>query len=171
MVISEIYNYENGYVGLMINILGLPESINVEGVKLIPKSEFHITLINAAATAQFINTENAESIEAEILEEFKRFITENPIDQYRLFKKFRFVSRDDRKSIIAMAEVPNLQEFFNSLRSSYDKTIPYQPTHATIYVLPNKGGIGLLSDRELERDSKEVEVSELENLKFDRFHN
>ncbi len=170
MIISEVYNYKNGYVFLMINIYGIPESINIDGLKLILKSEFHITLINVEATSKFINIENAKSIETEILEEFKKFIIEKPLDQYSLFKKFRFVSRDNRKTIIAMANVSNLIDFFDLIGNKYNKTIPYQPTHATLYGLLGKRSIGLLSNQELKRDSKKIVISELEDLKFNRHH-
>lgn len=152
----------------MIKIAGLPESITVDGDKLVPKTEFHITLINAGATAEFIKPSRADTIENEILNEFKEYIIKHRLDQYKLFNKFRLVTRDVRKSVIAMAHVPNLKEFFDILRKKYNKEIPYQPTHATIYVLPSKGGIGLLSDQQLEEDSKPVKIPELENLTFDQ---
>jgi hypothetical protein len=168
MTIPDTYNYEEGYIGLLIDIVGLPKSIVVKGNKLVPKTEFHITLINAGAIAQSIDVNNANAIEKEIIDEFNKFIIKQPLDHYQLFKKFRFVTRDVRKSVITIASVPNLKEFFNILRKKYDKEIPYQPTHATIYVLPSKGGIGLLSDQQLEEDSVPVEIPELDNVKFDR---
>ena len=168
MIIADVYNYEEGYIGLNISIAGLPESIVFKGNEFVLKSDFHITLINAVATARSIDINNAESIEKEIVYEFKNFINKQSLDRYQLFKKFRFVTRDERKSVIAMANVPNLKEFFDVLRQKYNTAIPYQPTHATIYVLPSKGGIGLLSDEQLEQDSVPVEVPELDNLKFDK---
>jgi len=127
MTISDIYNYEDGYIGLNINIDGLPESIVVKGYELVPKSDFHITLINAGATARSIDAENAESIEKEILYEFKNFIYKQPLDSYQLFKKFRFVTRNERKSIIAVANVPKLKEFFDVLCKKYINPGSYRP--------------------------------------------
>ena len=168
MIISDIYYYEEGYIGLNIDIVGLPESIVIKGYEFVPKSDFHITLINARATARTIDINNADNIEKEIVNEFKNFIIKQPLDSYQLFKKFRFVTRDERKSVIAMASVPNLKEFFDILRKKYSAEIPYQPTHATLYVLPSMGGIGLLSEQQMAEGSEHVQVPELDNLKFDK---
>jgi hypothetical protein len=67
-----------------------------------------------------------------------------------------------------MAEVPNLDKFFEKLRDKFHKDIPLQPTHLTLYVNRPERGIGLLSDDELKRDTEPIEIVELENIKFDK---
>jgi hypothetical protein len=161
------YQYLDGYIGLQVKINGeLPESLEVYGNKLILKSKFHINLINARATATFIDPNNSETVEADIVSEFKGFITEYSLEHYRIIKQFRFVQRDVRRTIIIMAEVPNLDKFFEKLREKFHKDIPLQPAHLTLYVNRPERGIGLLSDDELTRDTEPIEIPELENIEF-----
>lgn len=165
--LSDAHAYDAGYITLDIPIPdGLPESVDVNGQKLLLKSEFHISLINAKAIAELIDETNKDRIEAEIVEEFKEFIKEYPLDQYKLLNQFRFVQRDIRKTLIILAEVPNLNKFFERIRSKYKKKIPDQPTHITIYTLQPEKGIGILSEDSLNSESESVEVPELEKSAF-----
>ena len=137
-------------------MVGLPGTITLEGSVLSLKTEFHITLIDVKSIASLIDENNVAKTEDEIVEEFKDFIKQLPLEEHTILHSFRFVSRDTRKTIIAMAEVPHLSEFFDRLRQKYGKNLPSQPTHVTIYTLPPGGGIGILSQEELTRDSKLV---------------
>ena len=148
--------------------IGLPVSISLQKEKLLLKSEFHITLINAEEIAKLIDQDNASKIEAEIVTEFEDFIRENPLEDYKILPIFRFVQRKERKTIVALAKVPNLVNFFERLKKKYQTNIPLQPTHVTMYTLQPEVGIGILSNEELERDSKLIEIKELKNLLFDK---
>ena len=154
MKISIKHNYEFGYIILLVpSPIGLPVSISLQKEKLLLKSEFHITLINAEEIAKLIDQDNASKIEAEIVTEFEDFIR---------------VQRKERKTIVALAKVPNLVNFFERLKKKYQTNIPLQPTHVTMYTLQPEVGIGILSNEELERDSKLIEIKELKNLLFDK---
>ncbi len=166
------YQYLDGYIGLQVKINGeLPESLEVQGNRLILKSKFHINLINARATATFIDPNNQETVEAEIVSEFKDFILKYPLEQYQINEKFRYVQRDVRKTIVVMAEISNLDKFFERLRNKFHKDIPLQPAHLTLYVNRPERGIGLLSDEELRRDTEPIEIPELEKIKFGKLSN
>jgi len=163
------YQYLDGNIALQVKLSGkLPDSLEVHGNKLILKSKFHITLIDARVTAISIDPNNSEDVEAEIVSEFKDFISEYSLEHYRIIQKFRYVQRDVRRTIIIMAEVPNLDRFFEKLRQRFDKDIPLQPAHLTLYVNRPQRGIGLLSDEELKRDTEPIEIPVLENIRFDK---
>jgi len=165
--LNDVHNYENGYIGLVVPIpIGLPRIIRLEGYELVLKSEFHISLINAGKIAQLIDKNQQSKTESQIVEKFKDFVNKNHLKDYVFDNRFRLVQRDIRKSVIGMTRVPHLDEFFDGLRQHYGKDIPNQPTHITMYTLQPEKGIGILSKEELERDSKSVEIPELENFQF-----
>lgn len=165
MKLSDYHIYDNGYIGLVIPVTtGLPDSLFVQGEELTLKTEFHITLINAGAIATLIDKDNSEKIKAEIVTEFKDFVKNQPLEDYKILHIFRLVQRDVRKTVIAQAVVPHLVEFFDRLRRKYKVAIPDQPTHVTMYALRPERGIGILSEEELDRDSQSIEPAELANL-------
>ncbi len=165
-LLSDHHKYWYGYIAYAdIQLLGLPASINIKGEKLLKKNEFHISIINANGIAELINPKAVTKIEQEIIGEFKNFISENKLDKFRLLKKFRFVQKDIKKSVIVMCELSGAAEFFARLTEKYKKTIPLQPCHITLYTLQPEVGIGILSDEELNEISVPVNIPELENIK------
>jgi hypothetical protein len=168
MQLPDIYNYADGHTILVIQVVPgtLPDSIHIEGLTLKLKSEFHITLVSSGRIAQLLDPGRAVELEAEIAQAFQSFIQKQPLENYEVFHSFRFVQRGDRKTIIAMASVDHLEDFFTELREKYQKDIPSQPTHTTLYTLQPDQAIGLLSDNELATDSKPIEVAGLERLQF-----
>jgi hypothetical protein len=55
-------------------------------------------------------------------------------------------------------------EFHISLGQKFQKELPAQVAHITLYTLQPNAGIGILSVEELQRDSEIVEVPELQRL-------
>ncbi|HEY4964298.1 MAG TPA: hypothetical protein VIH90_06405 [Candidatus Saccharimonadales bacterium] len=156
------YIYDKGYIVLNISLTNeLPKSITIKGHHLSLKSEFHISLINAGKIAQIIDQSQADEIEKQIVEQFNNYSESNSLDDYKLLKKYRFVERDVRKTVIEMVEVANLYSFFDQVKQTYGVDIPYQPTHVTLYTLQPEKGIGILSEQELSSESKPVDIKEL----------
>jgi hypothetical protein len=154
--ISPHHNYGFGSVSLAnLQLDGLPEKIELEGNVLLRKSEFHITLVSAKKLAPIIDATKAKAIEKEIVQEFLQYIQREPLTRYSLLNTYRFVQRGERKTLVRMVEVPHLVDFFHRLEERYHTTLPLQPTHITLYTLPpDVIGIGLLSEEELNRDSR-----------------
>jgi hypothetical protein len=161
------YGYYDGYIHLAgVRFKGLPEVININDFRLRLKSELHISLICVKRIVPMINEERTDELQAEILEAFQSFITKTPLDTFKPSKVFRLVERDERKTVVMMVEVPHLKEFFEMLSSKYDKRLPVQPTHITLYTLQHEAGIGILTTEELERDSVQVEVEGLSDKRL-----
>ncbi len=156
------YEYERGYIILRVNrFRGLPDKIIIEGTQLLIKSEFHISLVCTKRIAELIDPSQKERIENEIVNLFRSFIEHRNIATFKSTKQLRLVERDERRTLIMMVKLPGLNEFFESLSRQYHQEVPLQPTHITMYTRQPEVGIGILSNEELEHDSKPIEIGDL----------
>jgi hypothetical protein len=159
-MISARHNHNNGYIALVNIELGdLPQKLSVGEHELVLKSEFHISLVCTKKIAVLIDPTRVDEIRAEIVESFKQFIQTTPLTDYEITNEFRLVKRDERVTLVVLVAVPGIEDFFAKLEEKYDKKIPVQVTHITLYTLQPEVGIGILSLEELERDSEPVNVS------------
>jgi hypothetical protein len=159
-MISPRHNHNNGYIGLVnIELDNLPQKISVGEYELVLKSEFHISLVCTKKIAVLIDPTRVDEIRAEIVESFKQFIQTTPLTNYEITNEFRLIKRDERVTLVVLVVVPGIEDFFAELEEKYDKKIPVQVTHITLYTLQPEVGIGILSLEELERDSEPVNVS------------
>lgn len=167
-VLSDHYKYWEYGIGYTdIQLLGLPESIIVDHNRLIRKKEFHITTINIQKISELIDKDNSKRVMSEIVEEFKKFLQKHKLDRFHLTNNFRFVQRNEEMTVIVMCDLIGVPKFFDLLRKKYNKTIPTQPFHITLYTLNSRYGIGILSDEILHQISRPIELPELRNLKTD----
>ncbi len=75
-----------------------------------------------------------------VIEDFCAFTQHTPVELARYRDEFRFVEENERKSVVVMCEISNLDKFFTFLNKKYELNIEYPPTHVTMYTLqPNKG--------------------------------
>jgi hypothetical protein len=157
--------YENGfgYIRLENLTLGnLPKKLKIDGDELVIKPEFHISLVWAGKLSEMIDKHSQEKIKNEIINKFNKFTDENSLQKYKLTNELRLVKRGSQKTIIIMANVPNLERFFKKLSHEYGVELPLQPTHVTLYTLPaDKVGIGILSTEELQRISSIIEIPDI----------
>lgn len=159
--------YGDGYIQLInLNLEKLPKTLKVEeNNMMIVKFEFHISLVWVGKLSKMVYPKNKDKIKKEMIAEFEKFTEEYSLENYKLTKELRLVKKGDRKTIIVMAKVPNLDIFFDKLSQKYDIKLPLQPTHITLYTLPtDKIGIGILSDEELQKYSKPINIPELQTL-------
>lgn len=158
-MISAHHNHNNGYIALVNLELGnLPQKLSVGEYELVIKSEFHISLVCTKKLALLIDPSRVDEIRAEIVESFQQFIHANPLTHYEITNDFRLVKRDDRVTLVVLVTVPGIESFFSELEKKYNKKLPVQVTHITLYTLRPEEGIGILSSEELERDSVPVAV-------------
>lgn len=160
--------FENGYGYIRLEDLQLnklPDRIKVDGDELVIKQEFHISLVWAGRLSEIVDKKDKEKIQKEMIEEFDNFTKKHSLKDYKLTKELRLVKREKRKSVIAMAEVPNISLFFERLSQKYGVDLPVQPTHITLYTLPtDKIGIGILSYGELDMYSELIDLPDLQSL-------
>ncbi|HVV66584.1 MAG TPA: hypothetical protein VHB72_00740 [Candidatus Saccharimonadales bacterium] len=141
----------------------LPDKIIFEGQELFVKDEFHITLVGAARLAKIISPDDQGSALDQIIQEFEEFVGVTPLKEYKISNNFRFVEKDERKTIIVMAEVPRIDELFNRLEQKFSLKLPHQQTHVTLYRYPQDIiGIAIPSAEDLQKFSRTIEVQELQ---------
>lgn len=162
--------YENGFGYIRFENLklgGLPDSLTIEGCRLVVKSEFHISLVWVGRLAEMIDRQNKDKIKADMIEEFEKFTKKYSLENYKLTKKLRLVRRGDQKTVIIITKVPNLDIYFEKMSQKYGVQLPLQPTHITLYTLPtDKIGIGILSEEELNKLSAPIRIPKLQSLVF-----
>jgi hypothetical protein len=160
--------FENGYGYIRLEDLKLgelPKSITVDGSELVIKPEFHISLVWVGSLKEMVNEPDKEKVKKEMIEEFEDFTKQNTMTDFVLTKELRLVRKEDRKSVIAMAEVPGIDAFFERLSRKYDVNLPVQPTHITLYTLPtDKIGIGILSYGELDAYTETIDLPNLQSI-------
>jgi hypothetical protein len=163
-MLSPSHVLAGGYITLSVALKGLPQTVNCRGTKMVRKEEFHITIISTSRVAGLIDADNSEKIQAEIIKDFRKIADKDKMKQFKLLNQFRFVTRDTRKTIVAVCEFPGGDEFFASLESKFGMSIPRQPFHITIYSLEPSVGISLSSPAEI-NETTEISMPELKNLK------
>jgi 16S rRNA (adenine1518-N6/adenine1519-N6)-dimethyltransferase len=152
---SSNITYDKGYIALWCGNYDLPDTIEIEGDTLTKKDHFHVSLL---CVKNILETHPGK--EEEIIQHFCDFTQEHEIKFSGFTKEFRLATREERKSIIAMCKVSNLEAFAQHLSEKIGMEVAIQPTHVTIYTLQHNMGIGLNSPEELEEKSKLVDVPE-----------
>ena len=166
-MITKHHNYDTGYISLVNLELGdLPKTIKFKGNNLLLKNEFHISIMAIKNLAPMLNSNNLELASEQLKQDFINFAASHDLINFRPTGHFRIVTRDDRISIIAMVQLRNIDKLYSYLRAKYDVDFPTQPTHITMYTLQPEAGIGILSEEELERDSINADIPELNGLRI-----
>lgn len=162
--------YENGFEYIRLENLklgNLPKKLKVADDELVLKPEFHISLVWVGRLSEMVDAQNKEKIQDEMIKAFDQFTEEYLLRNYEFTEELRLVKKGNQKTIIAMAEVPNLDIFFEGLRQKYEVEFPLQPTHITLYTLPtDKIGIGILSHNELEKYSEPIDIPGIKKLLY-----
>ncbi len=151
---KEKYAYGQGYLAMPISIEGLPPTISVNGEDLYAKSDFHVSLLCVKKLVR----KHGPELEEKLLTLFCSFTTEYDISLIQYTNTFRFAETNDRKTIVALCEVSNLEKFFELARVELKIFIHSQPTHVTLYTLQPELGIGLNSEQEMREKTRAIEV-------------
>lgn len=152
---SSNITYDKGYIALWCKDYVIPDTLDVEGDSLLKKDYFHVSLLCVKNILEF-----KPDIEDDIIQYFCEFIQGHEVTFKGFTKEFRLATSEERKSVVAMCKVSNLDAFAEYLTEKIGILIVPQPTHVTIYTLQHNMGIGLNSPEELEEKSKPVEVPE-----------
>jgi hypothetical protein len=158
--------YKNSSILLSdVAVPKFPEEIVFEGHKLFVKDEFHITLVSGKYLAKFVNPNDEEITLDQILQEFDKFTKTTKLEEYKISNDLRFVQIDKEKAIIVMADVTNLDRFFDHLSQKFSLELPRQQAHITLYRYPKDFiGIPIPSAEILQTTSRTVEVPELQKM-------
>lgn len=142
------HTYSKGYLALPLQITGLPKGVEINGNLLQLKSSFHVSLL----CVKNLIKKYGEEIENQILDIFCKFTNEHDVSFIGYKDEFRFVVResDNKKTLVVMVNISNIEEFFQVLRDELDIEVDTQPTHITLYTLNLDEGIGINGQKDLE---------------------
>lgn len=138
---------------LPVSLENFPESVKIEGLTLYRRTSFHVTLVaigeiirkHKVLVPNFIDT---------IVADFCEFVKEYDVDFLRLTNEFRFTTHNERRSVVAMCEVSNLNKFFDLTNQKYGLNLEYPPTHVTLYTLQPDVGIFLTDSDDIKNLTK-----------------
>lgn len=133
---------------LSVAVSGLPEKLEIEGHTLLLKTEFHVTLIAIGRIIERHKVTTPDFV-SKVVEDFCAFVKENPVELVRYRDEYKFVSREERKTVVVMCDVSNLDKFFDLINKKYNITLEYPPTHVTLYTLQPNLGIFLLNSNDI----------------------
>lgn len=150
------YTLGSDSIGMPVDLSGLLSEISVEGQTLYLKSSFHVTLVairkiiekHAVADPQF-----AERVVADFCE----FVRENEMNLLRFREEFKFASKGEKRSVVVMCDISNLNDFFDQMNAKYKLHVEYPPTHVTLYTLQPDKGIFLTDQSDIEVLTKRIE--------------
>jgi len=149
------YTFRDGTITLPVSLDNLPKQIEVEGYKLALKSNFHVSLvcIGKIVEKQGISIPDFENL---VIKDFCDFIKNNDVSLVRYKDEFRFVAQDEKKSIVVMVEVSNMDKFFDILNRRHGLNAEVQPTHITLYTLQPDMGIFITDSKDLEQFTRTI---------------
>ena len=159
---GEKYDFYEGTrtITLPVSVENLPNSIEAEGQTLVLKSSFHVSLVCLGKIMEK-QTIAILDFEKKIVADFCEFVQSVDISLVRHRNEFKFVEEKDRKSVIVMCDVSNLESFFKHINQKYALQLEIPPTHVTLYTLQSDVGIFVTDSRDVKLLTKPVVVPEL----------
>jgi hypothetical protein len=145
------YRFGSRTIGLPVAVSDLPKEI--EGYKLLAKTEFHVSLVYVGRIADRYGITDS-NFERKVIDDFCAYTAENKVEFARFTGEFRFVDKEDRKTVVAMCEILNLTRFIELLNTKYSLTLEYPPTHVTLYTLQLNVGVFLIDSEDLQKSTK-----------------
>lgn len=133
----------------------LPAEISAEGYKLTPRNEFHVSLVCIGKIIEKHNVSIPDFI-SKITNNFCDFVQTNPIDFLRYRDEFKFAALDEKRSVVVMCDVSNLDKFFTLINKKYGLNLEYPPTHVTLYTLQQKRGVFLTDSEDIKKLTKQI---------------
>lgn len=151
----EIGGPKGDVIGLPVSFTGLPLTIETEGLTLSLKNAFHVSLVCIGKIAEKNNLSDPDIVSKVILD-FCEFTKHTPIELKEYSGEFRFVAENERRTLVAMCDILNLDTFFDFINKKYNLKAEYPPTHVTLYTLQPNAGIFLTNSDDIEKLTKLV---------------
>jgi hypothetical protein len=156
------FNEENGF--LVVNIdrqtYGYTaRPVLLEGQRLEPKDELHITVLSREAADAAAGHLQAHPDDRQIQD-----LVDRTDWSYRRLGKGHHAREGEADTIIEMVDMPGLEGFFARLSEIVGRDLPVPPVHVTLYMRGTEKGIGLPT-REVFAELVQGEV-DLERLEW-----
>lgn len=154
-------------IGIPVSISRLQEKIEAEGCSLSIRTVFHATLVAIGKIIEKNQVKIPDFLD-KIVADFCEFIKENNVEIVRFRDELKFASQNERRSVIIMCDVSNLDKFFDLINEKYDLQLEYPPTHVTLYTLQPDKGIFLTDSKDIETMTKSIKNPGIK-LKWEKF--
>lgn len=150
------YIFGSKSIGLPILLSNIPETIEVEGQILFMKTTFHVTLVAIEKIIEKYGVTVPGFLE-EVTGDFCEFVREHEVRFTGFREEWRFAFQGEKRSLVVMCSVSNLNTFFERLNAKYDLHVEYPPTHVTLHTFQRDRGIFLTDQDDIENMTKQVE--------------
>jgi hypothetical protein len=154
-------------IGLPISISNLPEKTNAEGYLLSVRTVFHVTLVAIGKIIEKHKVTSPDFLD-KIVSDFCEFTQKNNVDLLRFRDELKFASEKEKRSIIMMCDISNLNKFFDFINEKYNLQVEYPPTHVTLYTLQQDIGIFLTDSKDIKTMTKSIKNPGIK-LKWKKF--
>jgi len=144
-------------IGLPVSLFDLPEKIEVEGYTLFLRTSFHVSLVCIGKIIEKNNLNIPDFIQ-KIIADFYEFTQHMNIDFVQYKNDFRFATEGEKRSVVVMCDISNLDKFFDLINKKYSLHLEYPPTHVTLYTLQPVAGIFLTDTDSINRLTKKIKA-------------
>lgn len=156
---ASLHCHARGSVLVPLNILGLPDEVEVLGERWAVKDEFHVT----AADAPYLAGRCGVSLD-HAWEQLAAAVEGRRAGPVRVSDELRLVREDQERTLVVMASVDGLADLYLELSGRLGAPLAPPPAHVTLYTRPGGKAIGLHDEghlRELTRPLPAREVGEV----------
>jgi hypothetical protein len=140
-------------IGLPVSFSSLPPTIEVEGHTLLLKTSFHVSLVCIGKIAQKNNLTDPDIVNKMVLD-FCKFTQRIAVDLKEYRDEFKLATEAERRAVIVMCNISNLDKFFDFINQKYGLKLEYPPTHVTLYTLQPNMGIFLTDSEDMRKLTK-----------------
>jgi hypothetical protein len=149
------FTFGHETISLLVSLKNMPGEITFEGNSFLVNDFLHVSLVCVGKIIEKYNIQ-IPGFKNKIIKDFCEFSDKNDIGPVLYTEDFRFAEKDDKKTVIVMCKVPNLDKFFELINKKYELNIEYPPTHVTLYKLPGKLGIFLIDSNDIKNLTKSI---------------
>lgn len=155
LICGDKFVFGHDTISLPVSFENIPNEIVFERDTFLINNFLHVSLVCIGKIIEKYSVEIPD-FKDEIIKNFCEFSSKNEIGPVSYTNDFKFGEKEDKKTIVVMCKVPNLNKFFDFMNKKYKLEVEYPPTHVTLYKLANKLGIFLIDLNDIKNLTKPI---------------
>lgn len=155
LICGDRFVFGHETISLPVSLKNIPKEIIFQGNAFLVNDFLHVSLVCIGKIIEKYNVQIV-NFKDKIINDFCEFSSSNILEPVSYTNDFKFVERDDKKTVVVMCKVPSLDEFFKLINKKYELNIEYPPTHVTLYKQPGKLGIFLTDLNDIKNLTKSI---------------
>ncbi len=155
LICGDKFVFGHGTISLPVSFENVPNELVFEGNNLLINDFLHVSLVCIGKIIEKYNVKIPD-FENKIIEDFCEFSNENSVEPVIYNNDYKLAEKDEKKTIVVMCKVPNLNKFFELINKKYGLNVEYPPTHVTLYKQPGKLGIFLTNMEDIKNFTKPI---------------